>query len=138
MSYMIDKWNAGEVKTQDGACGWLMADGEFRPLMSDAMQELKDAGLVDETTVTRTAVARDIHTTAFLKEYTTAQKNRSAEQIREERWEARAAMGPGVDMVNVVTGERYTTQGLTSPTKEVIIYIQTNKQRGQYDNTIKH
>ena len=123
MSYMIDKWNAGEVKTQDGACGWLMADGEFRPLMSDAMQELKDAGLVDETTVTRTAVARDIHTTAFLKEYTIAQKNRSAEQIREERWEARAAMGPGVEMVNVITGERYTTQGLTSPYKEVIIYI---------------
>ena len=123
MSYMTDKWNAGEVKTQDGACGWLMADGEFRPLMSDAMQELKDAGLVDQTTVTRTSVARDIHTTAFLKEYTIAQKNRSAEQIREERWEARAAMGPGVEMVNVVTGERYTTQGLTSPYKEVIIYI---------------
>ena len=128
MSYMTDKWEAGEVHIQDGACGWLMADGEFRPLMSDAMQELKDAGLVDQTTVTRTAVARDIHTTAFLKEYTIAQKNRSAEQIREERWEALAAMGPGVEMVNVVTGERYTTQrcviqGLTSPTKEVIIYI---------------
>ena len=123
MSYMIDKWNAGEVKTQDGACGWLMADGEFRPLMSDAMQELKDAGFVDQTTVTRTAVARDIHTTAFLKEYRTAQLNRSAEQIREERWEARAAMGPGVEMTNIVTGETYTTQGLTSPTKEVIIYI---------------
>ena len=109
MSYMIDKWNAGEVKTQDGACGWLMADGEFRPLMSDAMQELKAAGLVDQTTVTRTAVAREIHTTAFLKEYTIAQKNRSAEQIREERWEARAAMGPGVEMVNIITGETYTT-----------------------------
>ena len=109
MSYMIDKWNAGEVKTQDGACGWLMADGEFRPLMSDAMQELKDAGLVDTQTVTRTAVARDIHTTAFLKEYNIAQKNRSAEQIREERWEARAAYGPGETVVNIITGERFTT-----------------------------
>ena len=109
MSYMIDKWNAGEVNVQDGACGWLMADGEFRPLMSDAMQELKDAGFVDQTTVTRTAVARDIHTTAFLKEYRTAQLKRSAEQIREERWEARAAMGPGVEMTNIVTGETYTT-----------------------------
>ena len=109
MSYMIDKWNAGEVKTQDGACGWLMADGEFRPLMSDAMQELKDAGLVDTQTVTRTAVAREIHTKAFLEEYTIAQKNRTAEQIREERFEARAAMGPGVEMVNIFTGERYTT-----------------------------
>ena len=123
MSYMIDKWNAGEVKQQNGACGWLMADGEFRPLMSDAMQELKDAGLVDQTTVTRTAVARDVHTTAFLKEYRAAQLNRSAEQIREERWEARAAMGPGVEMTNIITGETYTTQGLTSAIKEAIIYI---------------
>ena len=114
MSYMTDKFNNGEVHIQDGACGWLMKDGEFRPLMSDAMQELKDAGLVDETTVTRTAVARDIHTTAFLKEYTIAQKNRSAEQIREERFEARAAMGPGVEMVNIITGEKYTTQNGTS------------------------
>ena len=109
MSYITDKWEAGEVHIQDGACGWLMADGEFRPLMSDAMQELKDAGLVDVQTVTRTAVARDIHTTAFLKEYTIAQKNRSAEQIREERFEALAAYGPGETVVNIITGERYTT-----------------------------
>ena len=32
-----------------------------------------------------------------------------AEEIAEERFEARAAMGPGVEMVNIVTGERYTT-----------------------------
>lgn len=109
MSYMIDKWNQGEVHIQDGACGWLFDSGEFRPLMSDAMQELEDAGLVDQQTVTRTSVARDIHTTAFLKEYTVAQKNRSAEQIREERFEARAAFGPGETVVNVITGEKYTT-----------------------------
>jgi len=109
MSYITDKWLAGEVHIQDGACGWLMADGEFRPLMSDAMQELKDAGLVDTQTVTRTAVARDIHTTAFLKEYRTAQLNRSAEQIREERFEALAAYGPGETVVNIITGEQFTT-----------------------------
>ena len=109
MSYITDKWLAGEIHIQDGACGWLMADGEFRPLMSDAMQELKDAGLVDTQTVTRTAVARDRHTTAFLKEYTIAQLNRSAEQIREERFEARAAFGTGETVVNIITGEKYTT-----------------------------
>jgi len=109
MSYITDKWLAGEVHIQDGACGWLMSDGEFRPLMNDAMQELEDAGLVDTQTVTRTAVARDIHTTAFLNEYRTAQLNRSAEQIREERWEARAAFGPGETIVNMITGEQYTT-----------------------------
>ena len=109
MSYMIDKWNAGEVHIQNGACGWLFDSGEFRPLMSDAMQELKDAGLVDSTTVAVTAEARDRHTQQFLAEYRTAMANRTAEQIAEERAEARAAMGPGVEMVNVVTGERYTT-----------------------------
>ena len=108
-SYMITKWEAGEVHVQDGACGWLFDSGEFRPLMSDAMQELKDAGLVDATTVPRTAVASEIHTKAFLEEYKTAQLNRTAEQIREERFEARAAMGPGVEMVNIITGEKYTT-----------------------------
>ena len=109
MSYMIDKWNAGEVHTKDGACGWLFDSGEFRPLMSDAMEELEAAGLVDSTTVAVTAEARDRHTQQFLAEYRTAMANRTAEQIAEERAEARAAMGPGVEMVNVVTGERYTT-----------------------------
>ena len=109
MSYMIDKWNAGEVHTKDGACGWLFDSGEFRPLMSDAMEELQAAGLVDSTTVAVTAEARDRHTQQFLAEYRTAMANRTAEQIAEERAEARAAMGPGVEMVNVVTGERYTT-----------------------------
>ena len=109
MSYMIDKWNAGEVHTKDGACGWLFDSGEFRPLMSDAMEELESAGLVDAETVAVTAEARDRHTQQFLAEYRQAMANRTAEQIAEERAEARAAMGPGVEMVNVVTGERYTT-----------------------------
>ena len=109
MTYVLDKFEAGEVHIQNGACGWLMSDGEFRPLMSDAMQELKDAGLVDTQTVTRTAVAREAHTKAFLEEYRVAQLNRSAEQIREERFEALAAYGPGETVVNIITGERYTT-----------------------------
>ena len=41
--------------------------------------------------------------------YRQAQATRTPEQIAEERFEARAAMGPGVDMVNMFTGERYTT-----------------------------
>jgi hypothetical protein len=109
MSYILDKFEAGEVHVQEGAVGWLMSDGEFRPLMSDAVAELKDAGKICATTVTRTAVARKLYTQKTLAEYTIAQKNRTAEQIAEERFEARAAMGPGVDMVNIFTGERYTT-----------------------------
>lgn len=110
MSYMLDKWNTNQVHiTADGAIGWLMTDGEFRPLMSDAVAELKDAGKIDQTTVARTEVARRLYTERTLAEYTNAQKNRTAEQIAEERAEARAAMGPGVKMVNMFTGERYTT-----------------------------
>ena len=109
MSYILDKFEAGEVHVQEGAVGWLMSDGEFRPLMSDAVAELKDAGLICATTVTRTAVARKLYTQKTLAEYTVAQKNRTAEQIQEERWEARAAFGPGETVVNMITGERYTT-----------------------------
>jgi hypothetical protein len=53
--------------------------------------------------------AREEKQDAFLLKYFEAQANRSDEQIAEERFEARAAMGPGVEMVNVITGERYTT-----------------------------
>ena len=109
MTYILDKFEAGEVHVQEGAVGWLMSDGEFRPLMSDAVAELKDAGLICATTVTRTAVARKLYTQKTLAEYTVAQKNRTAEQIQEERWEARAAFGPGETIVNMITGERYTT-----------------------------
>ena len=41
MTYMLDKWNEGEVKFVDGAVGWIMSDGEFRPLMSNAVAELQ-------------------------------------------------------------------------------------------------
>ena len=109
MTYMLDKWNEGEVKFVDGAVGWRMSDGEFRPLMSDAVAELHDAGYISSITVEATAIARDRYTQRTLREYAEAQRNRTAEQIAEERAEARAAMGPGVDMVNMFTGERYTT-----------------------------
>ena len=109
MSYMLDKWNEGEVRFVDGAVGWIMQDGEFRPLMSDAVAELHDAGYISSITVEATAIARDKYTQRTLAEYAEAQRNRTPEQIAEERYEARAAMGPGVEMVNIFTGEKYIT-----------------------------
>ena len=108
-TYVVTKFKQGEVKFQNGAAGWLFDNGEFRPLMDDAMEQLLEAGLVDTATVEITAEARDVYTEKSIAEYIEAQKNRSAEQIAEERFEARAAMGPGVEMVNIITGERYTT-----------------------------
>ena len=109
MTYMLDKWNEGEVRFVDGAVGWIMSDGEFRPLMSDAVAELHDAGYISSITVEATAIARDRYTQRTLAEYAEAQRNRTAEEIAEQRAEARAAMGPGVEMVNILTGETYTT-----------------------------
>ena len=109
MTYMIDRWNEGDVRFVDGAVGWIMKDGEFRPLMSDAVAELHDAGYISSITVEATAIARDRYVQRTLAEYAEAQRNRSAEEIAEQRMEARAAMGPGVEMVNIITGETYTT-----------------------------
>ncbi len=107
-SYIINKWNEGEVHFRSGAVGWIVA-GEFRPLMSDALAELSDAGHIGQGTVAKTNEARAVYTERTLREYAVAQAQRTPEQVAEERAEARAAMGPGVDMVNMFTGERYTT-----------------------------
>ena len=107
--YVVRKFEAGEVHFQNGAAGWQFDSGEFRPLMDDAMKELLDAGCVDSDCVAETARQRDVYVEQSLKEYCEAQRNRTPEQIAEERFEARAAMGEGVEMVNIITGERWTT-----------------------------
>ena len=109
-SYILNKWNTNQVHiAEDGAVGWLMSDGEFRPLMRDALKELSDAGHIDQATVERTNKARAVYTERTLREYAEAQRNRTPEQVAEERAEARAAHGPGVKLVNVFTGESYIT-----------------------------
>ena len=109
MTYMIDRWNEGDVRFVDGAVGWIMKDGEFRPLMSDAVAELHAAAYISSITVEATRIARDKYVQRTLAEYEEAQQNRTPEQMAEQRAEARAAMGPGVEMVNISTGETYTT-----------------------------
>ena len=69
MTYMIDRWNEGDVRFVDGAVGWIMKDGEFRPLMSDAVAELHDAGYISSITVEATRIARDKYTQRTLAEY---------------------------------------------------------------------
>ena len=107
--YVVQKFEAGEVHFEDGAAGWLFDNGEFRPLMDDAMKELHTAGCVDDACVLSTLTAREAYVEQSLAEYRVAQSQRTAEQIAEERWEARAAFGPGETVVNIITGERYTT-----------------------------
>jgi hypothetical protein len=46
---------------------------------------------------------------ASIVEYIESRKHISDEQRAEEAFERRAAFGPGEDVVNIFTGERYTT-----------------------------
>ena len=107
--YVVQKFEAGEVKFRDGAAGWLMENGEFRPLMDDAMEELHSAGLVSADCVAITRDQRDEYVEQSLREYRIAQAQRTPEQRAEERLEALAAYGPGETVVNIITGEQFTT-----------------------------
>lgn len=55
------------------------------------------------------AKVREEMNAAFIADYIKAQANRTEDQIREERFEARAAFGEGETVVNVFTGETYRT-----------------------------
>jgi hypothetical protein len=68
-----------------------------------------EAGLLIEADRERADIERARDTERHLAAYRKAQAERTPEQIAEQRMEARAAMGPGVAMVNIITGERYTT-----------------------------
>ena len=108
MSYIIDKFNKGEAHNIDGAIGWIVGD-EFRPLMSDAVAELLNAGLIDADTATRTNEARDAHTEKVFTAYREAMASRTPAEIAEERAEATRVHGAGCLVIDVITGERYTT-----------------------------
>jgi hypothetical protein len=74
--------------------------------MADAMKELLEAGLISIHYVNATAVARSINLKKNLGIYEQAQAERTPAQIAEEQMMARAAFGPGVELVNVLTGEK--------------------------------
>jgi hypothetical protein len=51
----------------------------------------------------------DKESAASIAAYIESRKHISDEQRAEEAFERRAAFGPGEDVVNIFTGERYTT-----------------------------
>ena len=109
MSYIIDQWNKGEVHFHGDAIGWKMQDGEFRPLMSDALEQLFEEALIDQKIVDATNHARDAHDIESIEAYRKARANRTPEQKREEQFELQAAFGPGAKVVNIFTGETTDT-----------------------------
>ena len=133
MSYIIDQWNKGEVHFHGDAIGWKMADGEFRPLMSDALEELFMESLIDMRTVNATNNARIYFNHIAMKAYCEKQKQRTDEEIREERAEMLAAFGPGEKVTNVITGETITTD---TPAEVEVESDELNETGGWSDATL--
>ena len=111
----------------------LIWNSNDRHPMDDLMSRWLELGLVTDVQFFATEVARDEQNAMFIEEYKLNQANRSAEQIAEQRFEARAAMGPNVDMVNIFTGEKWNT---SDPVKKEA-KVPTNSSN-RYSNKKEH
>ena len=124
MTYIVEKWNKGEVYYQGIFGNGVAKDrkelmdfepvgfdlkSEFRPLNKENVKELLEKGYINEITAEATNKAYKEYLADFFADYTKNQANRTQEEINEQRSEARAAMGSGVKMMNIITGETYTT-----------------------------
>jgi RNA polymerase subunit RPABC4/transcription elongation factor Spt4 len=74
--------------------------------MDDMTTDWYNLGIITEAEKAATDAARKIMDDVFVNEWKASRNNRTAEEIAEERFEMRAAFGPGETVVNVITGER--------------------------------
>jgi hypothetical protein len=94
---MLRQWITEDTYELDGALRWKSNDHVVPP------STFEDAGLevpADQRD------ARDRDAEESIERY---RANQPAEPSDEERAEARAAHGPGVELVDAITGRRYTT-----------------------------
>lgn len=100
--------NEAQLRTEatitNGVIRW-NSNGQVPP--DDLVALAVEIGLPVDAAATKAAGDADFK--AFMADYRKARRNRTAEVIAEERAEARAAHGPGVKLVNIVTGEKWTT-----------------------------
>jgi len=88
---------------RDGVVGWLVGGTDFRPLMADVA-----ASYGVEWTAIQAAGYED-YCRRTVSEYRKAQAEMSDEARAEQLYEMRAAHGPGVNLVDIFTGERFRT-----------------------------
>jgi imidazoleglycerol phosphate dehydratase HisB len=108
---MNQKSRAETARDRLEADAYQDAAGVWRWKSNDAVpfdQLLAEAG-IDYETRSRCRAAREIDVERQLEDYRRAQASRTPEEIAEQRAMARAAQGPGVEIVDIVTGEKYTT-----------------------------
>lgn len=99
----LAKWSDAYVDPH-GVVRWKSND---RIPFSDMLEVWHGAGL--KFNMALSLATRKIEDAASIREYAAAQANRTPEQIAEQRAMARAAHGPGVKLMNVFTGEKFTT-----------------------------
>ena len=87
---------------QSGIVRW---ESNSRVPFDDMLSEFVNDGLISEETKTVSSKVRAMEVTQFLDEY----RRNYTGPTEEERFEARAAHGPGVTLVNLITGTRWTT-----------------------------
>lgn len=90
----------------DGVIFWKSND---RCPFEDMLTDFCEAGFIGFIDVRRTLAYKDKQDAEAIAKYIEARKNRTIEEIEEERLEARAALGPGEKVVNVFTGETFWT-----------------------------
>ena len=95
--------NFADAYVADGVVRWKSND---RVPFEDMITDFVEAGFINSESIELSKEARSTETSALLKEYAAAQAARTPEQIAEEQFEMGAAFGPGVEVVNIVTGER--------------------------------
>lgn len=97
---LLDQLQTGSTVT-DGVLRW-ESNGSVPP--ADVVDFAEWIGM--PINVLKTTKARDEDTRRMIAEYREARKNGPTAK---ERAEARAAHGPGVELVDIITGRRWTT-----------------------------
>lgn len=109
-SYVVKKYEEGEVHIQDGVYGWFFPEtGEHRPFDEEQMQSLIDAGYATHDNAVYTRVAKEKADEEFFNRYREQRANQSVEERAEYLAELRSEYGQGETIVDVITGEKFYT-----------------------------
>lgn len=100
---MLESWDRAVVDAA-GVPRWI-SNGSVP--FDDMLQLWADNGKAFNMAAAQ--AARNADNAKFFAEYRKAQANLTPEQLTERRLEARAAHGPGVTLVDVITGDKFTT-----------------------------
>ena len=95
---------ADQIWTDDGVIRW-KSNNSVPP--DECLDNMISTGLITIQDAVYSKTVRSAEQEKFFAEY--RERMKDWEPSDEERYEARSAHGPGVELVNVITGKRWTT-----------------------------